>query len=62
MAHPLVPRMAAEADVRSLYVLLLLWLGARGAAPAEPRRRIASVLGTIVVIRIVGVVAAALLE
>jgi hypothetical protein len=62
VAHPLVPRMAAEADVRSFYVLWLLWLGIRGAAPAEPRRRIAGVLGTIVAIRIVGVVTASLLE
>ena len=62
LAHPLVLRMAAEADVRSLYVLWLVWLGVRGAAPAERRGRISSVLGTIVAVRIVGVVATSLLR
>src|SRR5690349_4429755 len=60
--HPLVLHLATEADVRALYVLWLLWFGLRALAPAEGRRRIASVLGTIVVVRLAGVVAMSLLE
>lgn len=57
-----VPMLAGEMDVRSVYVLVLLWLGLRGAAPDAPRSAIAKALLTIVVVRVVGVTAVSLLR
>jgi len=59
--QPLVARLAAEADVRSLYTLALLWLALRAAAPGEPPRRTASVMGAVVAARLCGVLMASLL-
>jgi hypothetical protein len=49
-------------DVRSGYVLVLLWLGLRGAAPDAPRSAIAKALLTIAVVRVVGVTVVSLLR
>ena len=54
--------LAGEIDVRSVYVLVLLWLGLRGAAPHAPRSVVAAILLTIVVVRVTGVVAVLLLH
>ena len=53
--------LAGEADVRSAYALLLLWLGLRGAAPDANRPDVASAVATVAVVRLGGVVALALL-
>jgi hypothetical protein len=61
-APPLAARFLSEADVRAAYVLALLWLALRAAAPgASPRRRV-GVLGTVVAVRLIGVLAGALLR
>jgi len=57
-----VRTLAGEMDVRSTYVLVLLWLGLRGAAPDAPRSAIARALLTIAVVRVVGVTAVSLLR
>ena len=57
-----VRTLAGEMDVRSAYVLVLLWLGLRGAAPDAPRSAIAGALLTIAVVRVVGVTAVSLLR
>ena len=57
-----VPTLAGEMDVRSGYVLVLLWLGLRGAAPDAPRSAIAKALLTIAVVRVVGVTVVSLLR
>jgi len=57
-----VRTLAGEMDVRSAYVLVLLWLGLRGAAPDAPRSAIARALLTIAVVRVVGVTAVSLLR
>jgi len=57
-----VPTLAGEMDVRSGYVLVLLWLGLRGAAPDAPRSATAKALLTIAVVRVVGVTVVSLLR
>jgi len=54
--------LAGEIDVRSIYVLVLLWLGLRGAAPNAPRLAIAAVLLTIAFVRVAGVMTVSLLR
>ena len=50
-----------EFDVRSAYVLALLWLGVRSASPESPRSAVTKVLLTVAFVRVVGVVSASLL-
>ena len=57
-----IRHLVGEIDVRSVYVLLLLWLGLRGAAPNAARHAVTSAVATIVVLRLTGVVTLALLR
>lgn len=50
-----------EFDVRSVYVLALLWLGLRCASPEAPRSAVTKVLVTIAFVRVAGVVSVSLL-
>ena len=52
----IVHRMLAELDVRSVYALVLLWLGLRSASADATRSPVAYVIATVAAIRIVGVV------
>ena len=54
--------LASEMDVRSVYVLMLMWQGLRGAAPEVPRSAIARILTTIAFVRVAGVVSVSLLR
>jgi hypothetical protein len=54
--HQLLQRLVAEADVRSLYAVALLWIGLRGAASATTRLVVAKVIATVLVVRVVGVI------
>ena len=58
----IVRTLAGEIDVRSAYVLLLLWLGLRGAAPEAPRSAMARTLLTIAVVRVAEATAVSLLR
>ena len=62
----LLHRLAAQADIRSAYAAVLLWLGLRAAGPAEARDNAAGVAGRVVVtlalVRIVEVAALAVLR
>ena len=51
-----------EMDVRSAYVLVLLWLGLRGAAPEAPRSAVARIILTIACLRVAGVITVSLLR
>ena len=53
--------LVGEMDVRSAYVLVLLWLGLRGAAPEAPRSAVARIILTIACLRVAGVVTVSLL-
>ena len=57
-----VRTLAGEIDVRSVYVLVLLWLGLRGAAPDAPRSAVVAVLMTIAFVRVAGVMTVSLLR
>ena len=57
-----VRALAAEMDVRSVHVVVLLWVGLLGAAPNAPRSAIARVLLTLALVRITGVMAVSLLR
>jgi len=52
----LTQRIFAELDIRSVYAIVLLWLGLRAAAPGAPRSAIARVIATVAAIRLGGVV------
>jgi hypothetical protein len=52
--------LAGEIDVRSAYVLMLLWLGLRGSSREAPRTAIAGALLTIAFVRLAGVMAISL--
>jgi len=54
--------LAGEIDVRSVYVLVLLRLGLRGAVPNAPPSAVAAVVLTIAFVRVAGVMAVALLR
>ncbi len=60
-APEVVRSLVEELDLRSAYVLLLLWLGLRGAAPDAPRSATAKGIATIAVVRLAGVITASLL-
>ena len=49
-------RILAELDIRSVYAIVLLWLGLRAAAPSEPRSATVRVISTVAAIRLGGVV------
>jgi hypothetical protein len=51
-----------ELDVRSVYAVLLLWIGLRGAAPNAARYDVTTAVATIVLVRLTGVVALAMLR
>ena len=51
-----------ELDVRSVYAVLLLWIGLRGAAPNAARYDVTTAVATIVLVRLGGVVALAVLR
>jgi hypothetical protein len=53
--------LVGEFDVRSAYVLMLLWLGLRSASPEAPRSAVTKALLTIASIRVAGVVSVSLL-
>lgn len=57
-----VRTLAGEMDVRSAYVLVLLWLGLRGAATEASRSSVARTLLTVAVVRVAGVMAVSLLR
>ena len=58
-----VRAMIAELDIRSVYALILVSLGLRaGAAPAASHAALTRVVGSLVIVRIVGVVAFQLLR
>jgi hypothetical protein len=57
-----VRTLVGELDVRSAYVLVLLWLGLRSAAPNAPRSAVARVLLTIAFVRLTGVMTVSLLR
>jgi len=57
-----IRHLVGEVDVRSAYALLLLWLGLRGAEPNAIRSVVTNAVATIVVVRLTGVVALALLR
>lgn len=57
-----VRSLVTEADIRSAYALVLLWLGLRGAAPNAARSDVTSVVATIAIVRLVGVAVLALLR
>jgi hypothetical protein len=54
--------LAGEFDVRSAYVLALLWLGLRNGSPEAPRSAVAKVLLTVAFVRVAGVVTVSLLR
>jgi len=54
--------LVGEMDVRSAYVLVLLWLGFRGAAPEAPRSAVARITLTIASVRVAGAVTISLLR
>jgi hypothetical protein len=58
----LVQHLAAAADVRAVYVLALLFVALRCAAPMERRQRIWVVVASVAGVRLVGVALAALLR
>jgi len=58
----IVATLAGEIDVRSAYVLVLLWLGLRSAAPRVPRSALAGTLLTIAFLRVAGVIVVSLLR
>ena len=53
--------LVGEFDVRSAYVLALLWLGLRNGSFEAPRSAVTKVLLTVAFVRVVGVVSASLL-
>jgi len=62
-ADPRIVRaLAGEVDLRSAYLLVLLWLGLRGAAPDAPRSAIARTILTVACVRVAGVVTVSLLR
>ena len=54
--------LVAEFDVRSAYVLTLLWLGLRNGSPEAPRSAVTKVLLTVAFVRVAGVVCVSLLR
>lgn len=54
--------LVAEFDVRSAYVLTLLWLGLRNGSPEAPRSEVTKVLLTVAFVRVAGVVCVSLLR
>jgi len=54
--------LAGEFDVRSAYVLALLWLGLRNGSPEAPRSAVTKVLPTVAFVRVAGVVSVSLLR
>lgn len=61
-APAVLRHLVAELDVRSVYVLVLLWLGLRGVAPGERRQLVANVVATIALLRLVGVAVVAMMQ
>jgi hypothetical protein len=57
-----VRTLVRELDVRSVYAMLLLWTGLRGAAPNAVRYDVTTAVATIVLVRLTGVVALATLR
>ena len=52
-----IPKLVAELDVRSVYALLVTWLGLRGAAPSSGPSAIARVVASAAIVRLAGVAA-----
>lgn len=61
-AHPVLFRLLAEVDVRGVYAVMLLWLALRGAVPHAARKTVTIVAATVVTVRFVGVLGAALMQ